>query len=652
MPISAPSGGPRVPAGSPCVLPLGLPSDALAYLLGKLRAYGSEVSPDHEKALAGLLWLATELTEGRLTGRVRFALPCGMGKTTGVRAFLRTVATLGLPHRLIVAASKVEQLCGLKRQLIAEDGVAPELIGLLHSYEVDPAKAKDGLPGFASEPSGGHDRQFLLVTHANTRVTDAGAPRAWLKGREDNLVFYDESLIVGDALTLPLLDEYGDSLRADYAAFETTLILRPEHEPAARWIKAAMDKLFQAARKAEKVDVVTVTIPSIAEAEAASYLRLRPMVCEKFPRLVSFIEQARDGVEFRVFIDRKSNRSLVSYSIGLPDTIRNVIVLDASDPVREIVHHDYRMTRAEDVVPLLAGFRDVPGGIASIKRYDNVTIYFAREGAGRKAMREEFAAGKRSALVQKFVRLMKQKTDRKTLAFVFKQKSDRDTNFARIVLGAARDAGIDPLEGVAEGQAAGRLNVLTWGRETATNDFQSCEVVALLGVFHPRSDVMAGQYLGQVDDLKAPGVAGLVTRLVRAEALHSVYQAINRGSMRRTLVIDGESQAAPCEVYIVHSDPDLRQKIEAVMPGAKWLPWREPDECLSESEIALLIEERLRELEAEGVKRVSLAALKPTVAPTVASTTWRRARNIALESIHWYMDGRSLVFGSPFDTAA
>ena len=423
------------------------------------------------------------------------------------------------------------------------------------------------------------------------------------------------------------------------AAFETTLFLKDEHGPAVRWIKAAVAALYQATQETTGDEVKLVDLPALTEDEAASYLRLRPMAADRFPKLASFIEQARDGVTFRVFVDRNSSRSLVSYSVSVPECIRNVIVLDASDPVREIVHHDYRMTRAEDVVPCLSKFRNVPGGLSSIKRYDHVSIYFANGAAGRRAMHEEFSRGKASVLLQKFLRVLQAKPTSKCLAFVFKQQHSGDIRYASKLQEAARSTGIDPLEGIADGTGCGRLNVLTWGMETATNDYQACNVVALLGVIHQRNEVLAGQYLGQVDDIRAPGVAGLVHQLVKAECLHSIYQAVNRGAMRRTVVVDGVSQAAPCEVFILHSDPDLREKIERVLPGARWLPWREPGESIGASELALAIREYLRDLPYDTV---SVRKLKATLAATVPNGTWQRARDEAVQSTAWIVEGRSL----------
>lgn len=618
-----------------------LEPEALKYLIGKLTEYGNEVGKDHGTALEGLISLANALATGGIEGRYRFALPCGMGKTTGVRAFIRTIHALGLPLRVSVACSKVEQLCDLKALLIEEDGVAEEAVGLLHSYQHDPEKAALSRPGYASLPSEGHDRQFLLVTHARVRVNDQGAARAWLQGREEDLLFFDESLVVGEALTLPLIDETGDSLTAECAAFEATMLANERHAPAARWFRSVVDLLVDAVCDCGPKDVKTVALPKVTEEVAAAFQRLRPFAVQRFKWLEALLEQARDGVEFRVFKNGAS-QALVSYSISVPDSLRRVIVLDASDPIRELVHHDYRMMRAEDVVPCLKPFRDREGGLSSLKRYDRVTIYYAKEASGRGAMKDAFGRNGNGPLVQKFIRLMHERPDDHTLAFTFKQRGS-GPDYAVELVKALKKAGIDPTANFDHKEGIGRVNVLTWGMETATSDYKGCNVVALLGVLFQDRASVAGAYLGQVDNLKAPSMSDLVTRLWYGESIHAIYQAMNRGAMRQVDVIDGVSQAKETAVYLWHSDPETREKLSVALPGATWLAWREPGETMSASDVALLIAQRLKELEAGGVSKVSSRSLKKEVAPTIPKKTWQRARNEAVAMAPWTTEGSSLV---------
>src|ERR1700678_1284470 len=98
--------------------------NAMGYLLETLKCHHNTVSEEHAAALRGLLLLAHGVTSGTFKGRFRFGLPCGMGKTTAVRAYIRAATNLSTsPIKntsmaqvdnfagIVVACSKVEQLC-------------------------------------------------------------------------------------------------------------------------------------------------------------------------------------------------------------------------------------------------------------------------------------------------------------------------------------------------------------------------------------------------------------------------------------------------------------------------------------------------------------------------------------------------------------
>src|SRR5690606_29352715 len=59
---------------------------ATAYGIGVLEAHGNTLSADHADALRGIAELAGKILAGELAGRFRVGLPCGMGKSTMVRA--------------------------------------------------------------------------------------------------------------------------------------------------------------------------------------------------------------------------------------------------------------------------------------------------------------------------------------------------------------------------------------------------------------------------------------------------------------------------------------------------------------------------------------------------------------------------------------
>ena len=138
-----------------------LTAPAFKLLVRLLTDYDNALSEGHASALMALVGLMTKMAQGELKGRWAFGLPTGMGKTSAIIAWTATLVAARLDHiSVAVSCSKVEALCQMKRDMIAQ-GVPTDRIGLIHSY-------RD-----ASEPSTeGADRQIMLVTHARVRDGD------------------------------------------------------------------------------------------------------------------------------------------------------------------------------------------------------------------------------------------------------------------------------------------------------------------------------------------------------------------------------------------------------------------------------------------------------------------------------------------------
>ena len=187
----------------------GLTAGSHSLLTSTLRRHGNNLSAPHEAALMALVGLMTKMAQGELRGRWAFGLSTGMGKTSAVVAWITTLHRFGLHHvSCAVSASRVEALCQMKRDLMAE-GVPEKLIGLIHSYKYAPdLKEGDVIPdGTASLPSTGDndDRPFMLVTHARVRHGASLKTFNTYNGRPRDLLVYDESLIVSDSTGLSVL---------------------------------------------------------------------------------------------------------------------------------------------------------------------------------------------------------------------------------------------------------------------------------------------------------------------------------------------------------------------------------------------------------------------------------------------------------------
>lgn len=88
-------------------------------LILALQNFGNTRNIDHKKCLFALNDSMTSMAEGSLQGRWAFGLPTGTGKTRAIVEWITAVCEAKLPYSVAVAASRIEALCTLKRDLVA-----------------------------------------------------------------------------------------------------------------------------------------------------------------------------------------------------------------------------------------------------------------------------------------------------------------------------------------------------------------------------------------------------------------------------------------------------------------------------------------------------------------------------------------------------
>jgi hypothetical protein len=156
-----------------------LAEHAFAIVVRDLEGFGNSPTDKHRQALRRIVETYSAMARGEITGRFAFDLPTGCGKTQSVVAWCQAVHECQSGHSVVIAASKVEELCDIKRNLI-DKGVPADRIGLIHSKAYDPDyaeewlqtrnpqvfKATAGRREYASLPSTSDNetRPFLLVT--------------------------------------------------------------------------------------------------------------------------------------------------------------------------------------------------------------------------------------------------------------------------------------------------------------------------------------------------------------------------------------------------------------------------------------------------------------------------------------------------------
>lgn len=619
-------------------------------LIADLIAYGNCPSPDQILALNQILACYTAIATGEKQGRFAFPLQTGAGKTRSIIAWLWAVHKLDLDSRsaqngnpisVVVAASKVEALCDLKRALV-EAGIPEEKIGLEHSYYHKAGTAaaflngERALPqGYASEPRTQHneDRPFLLVTHQRVKGRDSVTGCNVFKGNPRSLLIWDETLLASESRAF----EDWRIKRAIGFVELTPSGRTPLREEALAYLKGAYQKIRHemARQKADpEMQPSSFRLPSLSGDQIDCYKRSLGSG-EQSDVLRDLLDISQE--ELRVLADVEQGGGIVWFRISVPAELQSIVILDASHTIRDLVKYD-KTIQTGDTVP-------------DIVSYEDVEVHQLDGHSGKHTMEKEFNAKRGHCRVTlEAADVIKGIPENEgILLFTFKTKGKPD--YKRILEQDLRAAGIDT-EALIEvrlgekTQLKPRFVFLTWGQETSLSKYSYCSNVFLLGILRRSNTDLAGHIMGQSGNLLRKVSNEEIREVLQGEISHVVYQALSRGSSR--IIRDGK--ALPMQVYLIHPEGrGLREDIEAVMPGIHWSRWEGRHLVPKEREgtkvrpLAETIASYLNAL-PEGEDKLSVRKLKTDLDfGDIAPKTAQRALQMAInEGSSWLLKGRTV----------
>lgn len=610
----------------------GLTAESFKLLERDLVANGNTLSDDHRTALFALVGLFTQSAQGVLPGRWAFPLPTGMGKTSAIVAWCSALVRLGLDHiSVAVSASKIEALVELKRRMI-DRGVPEASIGLLYSpngtnYDLPPTDAES-------------ERQIMLVAHNRVRMRDGHGRFMTYRGKPRDLLIWDESLLASDSYGVSVkelngaIGYLGGIWRGGDNAGATLL----------SWLKAARTTIETAVLRPTPDEPVTLSLPKLSDEDLLTFRSKLPR-CTVVSPVVDLLDFCRE--ELRAL--PTNERGVVWYQMAVPREIRNIIVLDASYPVRQLVKADTTIKNAEDHLPPV---QRIGKKLSQLKRYDNVTLYQLFAGGGRDTMARDFEVKTERKAVREVVEVVKDiPADEAVVVFTFKDRLGEEVNYKGSLLRGLSCAGIDTdatVPTIVDGRPVQRprISIATWGQETSLNRWSHCSNVILCGVLQRSSLDLAASFVGQSDNLLQEVTTETVKELARSEVAHVVYQALSRGSCR--VMHDG--QAKEMKGWIIHRDIGIQPLLSSVMPGVCWQQWKAEHLTTNEgrqpgviASTVVKIAEYLKEL-PEGVDKVSTKRLKVEAGLTkVARMTFTEAVQVVPDHVPWALSGRSLV---------
>lgn len=601
---------------------------AFDIVTANLSKFGNELGKEHRTALMELVGGFTLLAFGLKKGRYAYPLPTGMGKTQSIVAWCAALHEMGYTGvSVAIAAGKVEALCQLKRDLII-NGVPPGAIGLIHSYEYQAGLSGELPNGYASEPPtrDNDDRQIMLVTH--TRINKGNLSQFnQYRSQPRNLLIWDESLLVSESRVI-------SHKQIKKAIGYRTPDLPPNCE-ALRFFNETIpviDSELERQRLGEKPEVIRLPVLTSLEVDIIKSQIGRGLIEEV---LLSFMDISQESI--RVAYTQQEG-GLISYDLVVPIELETIAILDASYPIRDLE----RMDKS-----ILLGGKFSQG----MKRYEQVRIHHLKAPSGRDSMTKDFSNAVRegrkvSSEVCNLIASIPENEG--VIIFTFKQSEGplggkKKIDFKEQLRNDLTASGIDIRAKVQEGNLiVDRLVFLTWGQETSLSQYSYASHVIFAGVLHRGHLSLASSIAGQADDILSHITASDIKEVLTSEIAHSVYQAMSRGSCRR---ITG-NQACKMDAWLIHNSEDIRPRIEEVMPGVKWVPWKGKylTSTNTQSVISRTITDYLSEL-PPSVDKVSISSLKKALELTkVPQTTFTRAMRDALEGgSGWKMEKLSRV---------
>ncbi len=587
---------------------------SMQYTIDILEKHGNVVSKAQWIALYQVLGsFVSTIALPEQKRRTAFPLPCGAGKTTAIRGFCKAINELDRAYKIVVCAGKIEALCELKRDLIADD-VPEAKISLLHSYQHDPKFiSQNPEQGTASEPSNSDDlnelRQIVLLSHAKLHYGYNKMPY--------DLLIHDETLFVGQGAALQLDTVIGEICKFIGQVRIKERAATDDQKALAGWLMEVDDKLSNASDD-EVLKFPDLPIPITDARKADKAIHGHDDILRNFFKLI------HEGYEMRMLRDKSQGSSLITIKQTIPDHMNNICILDASYNIRKVMLAD----KTINAMYLHENIKD----------HSDVTIYHAYARAGRTSIMEGLQQhGGDINLFHEVAELIARllKVGRNVLMFTFKDVDNRKP------ISKLRELITKYLDGVDPDMlsAGGKLEILTWGYETALNTFSDCDAVVFAGLLTLPHSTSAANYLAHARDIKKNITKEVLNEIVQSEKVHYVYQALSRGSCR----VMENGKARKMDAYIFSNDHlKLKKALMIAMPGVKFVPYQTKHLKLKASKREQCKNVFLNELAKLEVNEISLKVLYGFFSEAGSDTKKAALDEILEDTFEWYKQGRSL----------
>lgn len=613
-----------------------LTDTAFSIAIRLLEDNGNKPHEHQRKALYAILDSMTGMAQGSLKGRWAFGLQTGLGKTTCAMAWVTALSRLGLTSDIssVIAAQDVESLCETYDAL-EQLGVGKDQIGLLHRK----ASARHHATVNAT------DRPILLLCHARVKAKFLDQFKYY--GEMRDLLIYDESLVTTASSTCAASTLYeiagGQANRCKHDES-----YREKFGELSQWLTETSEAVAKELERLKDLGVTqsVIRLPQRSQETLDLFAELPLRDNETISNLIQLCPSP-------VKVSNFANKGVLGFQITVPSELKNIIILDASHPIRDLVRDDTSVLDAEEHLPMVKAV-GVP--LASLKRYDGTTVYQMKAGGGKSSIAKSFKQklAKQRRICQEVVEVLAHiPKDESTLVIAFKPVYDATgpLNFVTTLEGDINASGVvmmknqDSLE-LVEATGKPRVSITTWGLHKGTNRYKHCKSLILCGILHRDVLDLLGETTGHSGDISKECTWKRLRDLQLSEVAHDAFQAIGRVQCRT--VINGV--ALPVNVWLIHYGEKLREKLEPVMQGAVWKKWQTKYDEIPEGkeqgkieQAAQAVSRYLAETKETKAEVKSLRKLLPECA-RLDPKTLTRAIDRGLEiNQHWKRHGHSLV---------
>ena len=183
---------------------------------------------------------------------------------------------------------------------------------------------------------------------------------------------------------------------------------------------------------------------------------------------------------------------------------------------------------------------------------------------------------------------------------------------------------------------------LTAGHETALNRYGDCDAVVFAGLLTLPHDAVAARVFAHSRDIKRELSSEELVKVVQSERVHSLYQALSRGSCR----IMNNGKALKMDAYVFFNDyRNIKEALGVAMPSVKFAEYPTKhikNKTTKKDECKIVFTKVLSE---HGRNTISIKELNAH-APNVSSDTKEDALSELLGDIvgfDWQRQKRSLI---------